>query len=210
MKKYLGYLLLGGLLAASVARATPPAFNLTIDVTNPNAVVITANDATALSDATATVNYNAGISLINFLPSVQSIPLGPDSTGLTFTGTLTGGGAGVPYDGLVTFNYGNAAAVPGQDLSIYNLEADGSVEQSFTTGATAFTGSATIDFGSIILPAAGTTGAIYIGFDSTHGGQIGTWNVISTTPVPEPGTYALIAGAAALGVVFMRRRKAAK
>ena len=54
------------------------------------------------------------------------------------------------------------------------------------------------------------TGAIDIGYQSSFGGQIGTWKVISTAAVPEPSTYALLVGVAGLGVGLMRRRKLVK
>jgi hypothetical protein len=170
---------------------------LTINIANPSSTIITAVANNSQITADLEVNFLGGISFVSFFTANEDITVA-DPVGIS--GTWTGGGAAVAYDEMVTFNYGNPAVVAARDLSIYNVGAGNSLRQFFSTSTTAFTGSSTLDLSSFTnLPAVGTTGNVYIGYESDHGGIIGQWQVI-----PEPSSL-LIASAGLVG--FLRRRR---
>ena len=61
--------------------------------------------------------------------------------------------------------------------------------------------------------AGNTTGKnlLIVGFEGTGGnGSIGVFEVTSTSAIPEPSTYAALAGVGALGLAFYRRRRVTK
>lgn len=90
---------------------------------------------------------------------------------------------------------------------------------SFVTGETAFSGSAlvtgTYQSGSPppplfdYIPAVGTTGDIVTGYRTTIGPVIGQWQVISSSAISEPSTYAALAGLATLGFAALCRPRRA-
>jgi hypothetical protein len=50
-----------------------------------------------------------------------------------------------------------------------------------------------------------TGNILYVGFEGSTGGS-GYLNALSVTAVPEPGTFALMMGIGALGLIYVRRR----
>jgi hypothetical protein len=70
---------------------------------------------------------------------------------------------------------------------------------------------------SMLFLAAGASGnttgknLLIVGFEGTGGnGSIGVFGVTSTSAIPEPSTYAALAGVGALGLALLRRRRAAR
>lgn len=182
-------------LALSTA-ASSAAVIMTIDISNPAAVRVTAIANNAQVNGSITVNYNGGISLRDFFTAPSSIPYG-NPVGIS--GNWKAAGAVASYAEMVTFVFESPDPVPGRDLSIYNRTAPESDEQTFTTTSSPFTGTSTFNFSSIgNLPAIGTIGDVNIGFMSTHGGVIGQWQVI-----PEPS----VALVSSLGILTLFRRR---
>lgn len=189
------------LLAASTllvsSGISSAALVLTINISNPSSTIITvvANNSQITKDLD--VNFNGGISFVSFFTANENITA---ASPVGINGTWTGSGTTSPYNEMVTFNYGNAAVVPGRDLSIYNVDAPNGDTQNFTTSTAPFTGSSTVNLSSFTnLPAVGTTGNVYIGYQSSHGGIIGQWQII-----PEPSSL-LIASAGLIGLLRRRR-----
>lgn len=185
------------LLALSAASASA-AVVVTIDITNPAAVVITAVSNNSAINGSLMVNFNGGISFLSFFTADESIA---EADPLGIAGDWTGAGTPTSYNQMVTFDYGNSAVVPGVDLSIYNSVVSNSDDQNFLTSVLAFTGSSTVDFSSFTnLPVYGTTGNVNLGYQNSHGGTIGQWQVI-----PEPASC----GLAAIGAIAasLRRRR---
>lgn len=183
------------LFAASAATSNA-AVVLIIDISNPAATVITAQPGNSGTTGDLYVNFNGGISFLNFFTAPETM-----TTARDIVGNWTGAGADVEYNEMVTFVYGNSAVVPGVDLSIYNIDATNGDLQNFSTSTTAFTGSSVVNLsGFTNLPAAGTIGDIKLGYMASQGGTIGQFQVI-----PEPASC----GLAALGAVaaFFRRRR---
>lgn len=171
---------------------------LTIDISNPSAVVITAIPNPSLIDKSLAVNYSGGISFLNFFTANESIVSSP----LAITGNWKANGTSASYTEMVTFVYEHADPVPGVDLSIYNLAAGYSEMQSFSTSLFAFTGSSIVNFtGLTHLPAIGTTGNVMLGYQSDQGGSIGEWKVI-----PEPSAV-LLGALGTIGALGMLRRR---
>lgn len=180
-------------LAAGSASA---AVVVTIDISNPAAVVITTTSANSAINGTQPVNFSAGISFLNFFTQNESM-LAENP----ISGNWTAAGTGTSYNRMVTFVYEDPDIAPGVDLSIYNLQAALSNNQVFSTSQAAFTGSSVVDLSAFThLPAVGTVGSVNLGFKSSQGGTIGQWQV-----VPEPASC----GLAVLGAMaaFLRRRR---
>ena len=52
---------------------------------------------------------------------------------------------------------------------------------------------------------------LIVGFEGTGGnGSIGVFEVTSTSAIPEPSTYAALAGLGVLGLALSRRRRASR
>lgn len=184
-----------GLVAVGVSAQA--AVVLTIDISNPAAVVITAVANNSQSAGTASVNFFGGISFRNFFSADQSIA---EATPLAITGSWTAVGTTSSYNQMVTFDYGNPSVLPGVDLSIYNSIAPNEDTQKFVTTAAPFTGSSIVNFsGFTFLPTVGTTGDVNIGYQPSFGGVIGQWQVI-----PEPST-AMLGAIGALALIRRRR-----
>lgn len=182
------------LLSAASSQA---ALVVTIDIANPAAVVITSVANNSLVAKDLSVNFYGGISFRNFFTANESIT---ESNPLQLTGNWTALGTSASYNEMVTFAFDNPAVVPGVDLSIYNVSAPNGDDQNFVTSAAPFTGSSTMDMSAFTkLPAVGTTGDVNVGFLASHGGVIGTWQV-----VPEPST-ALLGMIGAFGLLRRRR-----
>jgi len=172
---------------------------LTIDDSNPSAVTITATGFTPLVNSGKFAN--SGVDLLGFFNATQ-----PSLLGSTFNTSLFGGGSPSPYSNVRSDNFstsgGNAV-----DLNLFIVAGGGDL-QGFSTTAPAFTGSLTIDLGSLgvsssALPVAGTTGDILTGNSGDQGLVIGEWEV---NPVPEPGVGILFVLGSAVGMVVRRRR----
>lgn len=182
---------------------------LTIDDSNPSAVVFTATGANSgVNDSGKT--GNDGIDLTSFFLTSQPSFSAQSLSGSTLSGsTLSGGGLSSPYNDLRGDNYstsgGNAVDL---HLSIDAGTTGHDSAETFSTTQPALIGSWTIDFSSLsldssALPSAGTQGLIISGNSTDPGAVIGAWEI---DPVPEPGTGSLIVLGSVLGFLFWRRR----
>lgn len=172
-------------------------FLLTIDDTDPSAVVITATGLAPERDDSSTSTYD-GVDLLQFFIA--------DVTSAA-KGALVGNLAPVDTLGpLFSYYRWDADHASGSyvDLNLYG-HSNVTETQDFSTSAPAFTGSDTIDFSTFAgaLPAIGTHGDILAGWSSNQGQVIGSWTV-----VPEPSAVGLCClGLAGLAVW---RRSAAR
>lgn len=167
---------------------------LTINISDPNAVVVTAVANNAQSAGSALVDFSAGISFENFFTGTVDL-----TAAVPITGTWTGRGTVKQYNEMVSFTYGSADVVPGTDLSIYHNVLDSDQSQIFVTTAPPFTGTSTFSLSGVSnLPAIGSTGNVRIGFDGDDN-ILGQYVVI-----PEPTSMVLMASSALL---LIRRRR---
>lgn len=183
------------LLALALAAPAAWAQIIVVNVYNPAAVTFTPTGANAAANSTG-ISTNFAVRFGGFFTTGQTNQDFPAITDTLFT---TGG-----THNLDIFMVRGAAGT-----STLVLRTTGNTAQFFSTSSPAFTGAATIDFTSAAtaLPTAGTTGNIY---DYTGTTVVGTYSVVSYSAVPEPGTYAALAGGAALlaaGVIRTRRRR---
>lgn len=164
---------------------------LTIDISNPAAVVITATGANA--DAFAFATGGDGITLTGLFTA----PVVFGMSGITTGSTLQPSGQGLPFNTFMENDYGFSGSTV--DLNLFTLNMGGSpAGPTFFTDAAAFTGSATLDLSAASFAALGATGQIMAArnFGTT---SIGQWLV-----VPEPSTLLLgVFGGAGL----LRRRR---
>ncbi len=209
----LGIALAGGV--ASEAKADLLPVVLTIDYSNLSAVTVTATGSFAYSDYSGPLGFGDGIALHDFFTApvlVQDFVTAPVSSTLT-TGV-------VPQDLTNTFSeitawndsnpslwvgYGQPGLGNGSDITLWRNAP--SVSMSFSTESAAFSGQAVFNLSGYasytnLLPALNSTGTVTIW---NNNGTIGTWQVVGTA-VPEPSTYAVLFGSAALGLVIWRRR----
>ena len=178
---------------------------LTIDDSNPTAVIFTATTSKSYSDYSGNT-ANAGVDLLSFFgANEQGI-----SPGQFSGGNLQGGNDGVSYDSLASDNYSTGGGLY-YDLEIFlSLAAPGSGStETFSTNQSAFSGTWTVNLSSLgasaaDLPATGTEGSIISGNNANSGAYLGEWQVL---PTPEPSTTGLlILGAIATGMVIRSKR----
>jgi len=210
VSRLLSFLAIVTISAAMSCSTSSAQVLLTIDTSDVSNVVITATGSFA-GQASSGKTANDGIDLLSFFSISQAGVTGqflPNSS-------LQGGGTGVSYDDLAADNY--STGMPTYlDANLYvdgTALGAGTIE-NFTTGSAAFTGTWTIDLGSLgissaALPGNGASGAIISGDAHNPGVEIGRFTVTQT---PEPTTASLaLLGFAITGVVVLRqRRKAAK
>ena len=156
---------------------------LTIDVSNPSAVVVTSTNASPLISVTGTDNTN-GVSFLNFFTSnATSANIGAVSSSL-FGGTSTNNFDLQFLDGTFVNIFGSSAPT------------------DYLLGAPAFTGTATFNLSqnSSVLPQLlGATGDIAIGFQSPFNSVIGQYEIIGVAPIPLPAAaWLFISGLAGL------------
>jgi hypothetical protein len=179
---------------------------LTIDTSDVSNVVITATGSAA-GQGSATTIANDGVTLLGFFTSSQTA-----AGSLLPNSTLQGGGLSVSYDDFAAVNYAGGAFSLDANLYVDSTDVDHGMTQTFTTSSPAFTGTWTIDLGSLgisaaALPGNGASGQLFSGDANDHGVQIGTYDVVQT--VPEPTTIGLaLVGFAITGVAVLRRKVA--
>ena len=191
-------------LFATTFRASGAAFSLSINESNPSAVVITGSGySSSGSDGTTTANF--GVDLANFFTSAVSIGI-QSASGTPSLKPATGGNI---YNYYSSDNY----KATGGALLDLNLYSSGTSAQTFTSGSAAFnTGTEVIDLSAYLADLPTTlyaSGNIYSGdsSDPGNGTVIGSWQVTAVpAPVPEPTTLAL-AGLGGLSLLLIRRRK---
>jgi len=197
----LAALILAAGFFATTFQASGAAYSLTINESNPSAVVITGSGySSSGADGTTTANY--GVDLANFFTSAVTIGI-QSASGTPSFKPATGGNI---YD---HYNSDTYHATGGASLDL-NLYSSGTSAQTFTSGSPVFnTGTEVIDLSAYLAYLPNTVGAhgnIYAGNSSGPGNGtiIGSWDVIA---VPEPTTLAL-AGLGTLGCVllFWRRK----
>jgi hypothetical protein len=186
-----------GFLSLPVAEAD---ILVTIDITNPAAVVFTATGAAPSANGPNVPGIN-GIDFLQFFTTeISGFALG-DVTPSTFATYLD---SDYPYLNWNTDSYSG----PNVDLNFYSQ--DGS-SQHFNTSSPAFVGTATVNFTAYAsyLPSAGATGQITDGNSGNASGPSRPLTVLgSYQVVPEPSTWALLAlGLAALLPGLRRLRK---
>lgn len=119
---------------------------------------------------------------------------GTDYDGIDFSGTT------LTYGGALELSFGATATAGTYDL--FNLTS-GISAASFT--AVALTGDYTASLSNSAGLWTGSAGGFDFAFTQSTGDLI-----ISAAAIPEPSTYAALAGAAALGLAFLRRRHFAR
>jgi hypothetical protein len=182
------------------AVSTQAAYLLTIDETDPTAVIVAATGANATNgDAQY---YYAGVTLRDFFTSEAGNNSGswnyypPNETLSAAMNPMTGYD---PYDGYFfwgtdrhtvggPFNYTGYV-----DMNLFFPQGSpmGNQFQPFIPGHPAFTGTNYFDLSSKNLPAYGTHGPIYVGNSfypglTTPAAAIGEWIVIGPVPPPPP------------------------
>jgi len=171
---------------------------LTIDDSDPSAVVIT---ATGFAPAVNSGKFaSSGVDLLTFFRTGQTGLLGS-----SFNTTLFGGGSPSPYSDVRSDNFSTSGG-SSVDLNLFIVTGSGDL-QGFTTTQPAFTGSWTIDLSGLgvsapDLPTSGTTGDILTGFSGDQGAIIGQWEV---GPVPEPGVGSLLVLGSIIGLIVRGR-----
>jgi len=191
-------------IALEKSSATPPTFLLTIDDSNPSAVIFTTTGLNPVVDDTGRT-ANSGIDLLNFFNQSEAgflHELLPNSS-------LKGGNMTLSYDSVISDGAGNL------DLGLYvSGSTPGATQpETFSTTQPAFTGSWTINLSSLglsasVLPAIGSQGQIQSGYSGDPGNIIGSWQVVTT--VPEPSSASLLLLGSGVGFVVWRRRNCKK
>ncbi len=168
---------------ACVASAANAAIVLTVDITNPAAVVIASTGAAA-SASRSGVNENVRFDGI--------LTAGGPNSGSFMSGPLTNTQGTMVYTGFTRFEGGTSAS----------LIRGGGQTQTFVDGLQAFSGSMTGDLSFLPFAPAGTIGNIYVlqNVNAEETGIIiGQYRV-----VPAPGATAVLGLA---GLIATRRRR---
>ena len=165
----------------SLAGGANAAVLLTVDTTDPSAVVITATAGLASQTGSS---GSTGFDLRGFYTGTPA----ESFSAATFSSLVT------PENGTTFDNYFNSSTT----LNIFLFSAG----PEFTAGNIAFSGSATFDLSAhaAFLPAAGASGNITFYLVSTP--IFGEWQV---SAIPEPSS-AFLLGLGVLGVAVRRRR----
>ena len=130
---------------------------LTVDVSDPAAVTITATTGVAeASDSSHT--FNDGIDLATFFPTAfEYTSFNVSPTNLTTF-----------IDGAPDYDTSHSDDLTGSfvDLNLYSTSSGEDGTEDFTMGTQAFLGAATLDLSGEIgnLPSSGTTGEVYAGY----------------------------------------------
>lgn len=197
MRRLLHLACLIGLLSVPAARAD---ILVTIDITNPAAVVFTATSAAPQSSGPNVPGINGIDFLQFFITEISGFASGSVSPS-TFATYLD---SGYPYQDWNTDSYSGSNV----DLNFYSQDVS---SQRFNTADPAFVGTATVNFTAYAayLPSAGATGQITDGNSGNASGPSRPLTVLGTYQVvPEPATWALLAlGLAALLPGLRRLRK---
>ncbi|QYM78113.1 hypothetical protein K0B96_12435 [Horticoccus luteus] len=182
-------------LAIVAFTASASAQILTINVSQPDAVVFTG------TGAFASTNYSSNDMVIVALKGffTSSAPTGQFLSNTDTSTLIPAGSSSTVTMAHPSYQISNWPNVVDLELS----HGFGSTAVSYTTTTAALLGYSTFNLSGYALPSAGATGNVY-GFDYTT--VIGTY-VVTTGAIPEPATYALGFGAfALLGALLHRRR----
>ena len=173
--------------------ALPAAVLITVDVSDPTAVVFTATAELSSRDDSSR-NLLDGVSLMNFIP-------GTSNYGDIVSGSLAP--VGTPAFDFFNFIDAENTDFPtaGRDLSLFS-SSGASFDMVFETAGPAFSGSTIVDFtdAAITLPTVGTVGEIRPGVGLLLNDSIGTFEVI-----PEPSSSLLLLSSIC-GYFLIRRR----
>ena len=187
---------------------------LTIDWSNPSAVKFTATGNFAAGNFN-TFTFVDGVALLGFLSApanVQDLDGGSPTGTSTLTDSANSLTANSTFNRLASWNDSNPSFYPnsgnGSDLTLWNDP--GSTTFFFSNSSPAFNGEAVFDLSAYssftsLFPAVNATGSVVIW--NGHG-TLGTWQVVGAA-VPEPSTYAALAGLGALALAMLRRRRTA-
>lgn len=197
--------LAAGLLAAS-ASAQVTVSNLANDIGTSMLISTSNYTAVAVSFTTDSATYS--------LTSV-TLHMGGSNTSSPLTVSIYNDNSGLPGSSLTTLSGANPTS-----SGNYTFTSTGLALSANTTYwvAAATSGSGQYDWDATAdLSQSNTGGATWTIGDSTQLFYSGSWGTITVsgmmsvtaTAVPEPGTYAALAGLTALGFVAWRRRRAA-
>ncbi|MEN6452417.1 MAG: PEP-CTERM sorting domain-containing protein [Thermoguttaceae bacterium] len=171
---------------------------LSIDVSKPSAVTITATGAHSLVDDSS-ANVQLGVVLLSFFNKAQ------EYAWANCTGDLT-----PPSSSSQGYNWWGPDTVDTAGLNLYAFTggvypAPEHAVQNFSTTASAFTGTCTVDLSSYAasLPLAGESGDIWAGSSGLGSHAVlGQW-----VAVPEPSTMCLLTILFGSIVAWMWRRR---
>lgn len=217
MNSRLRRLLIGFFLALFCLGKSNAQVVMTIDWSDLSAVKFTATGNSSAIDYPDETNWAfvEGVALLSFFTSsvnVQDID-GGAAISSTLTDSANNPTATSVFDRLSSWNDSDPNLYPnlgnGFDLTLWNDP--GSIDMNFTTGSAAFNGEAIFDLSGYssftnLFPALNATGNVGIW---NGNGTLGTWQVVGVAAVPEPSTYAALAGLVVLGFVALRRRRIA-
>jgi hypothetical protein len=184
-------------LASMSCFAVNSPYLITIDVSNPANVTLTATGINALANTTGQTAED-GVDLLGFFSQdAGSISINPLSAQ-----ELAGAGLS-PYE---YFTPDNRSSAGGGFFDLNLISASGDPE-NFSTSLPAFTGTSTFNLGyldlpSSALPATGSQGDILAGDSENPGQVIGEWEV---EPAPEPGILGIFALGTLIVVFFGQR-----
>lgn len=191
---------------------------LTIDWSNLSAVKVTATgnapafsygdslDLPAWPGGASSFKGEDGITFVNFLTSASAMTgnVGPGAN----PSTLSDYSGNSIFDQFYVLSGGQGGSLKDLNLFANNTTSD----IRLANGQASFTGEAVFnlsggDWADLVslLPGVGASGNLVLW--NTFDYPIGTWSVTgAATAVPEPSTYALLAGLGALGLAAWRRR----
>lgn len=211
----LRFLTLGFSLAGLILGKASAQVVITVDWSNLSAVkfTATANNSAINYPGGTSWTFSEGVALLGFLntpANVQDL----DGGAATGTSTLTDAANNLTststFNRLSSWNDSNPNFYPnggnGSDLTLWNDP--GSTGMTFSTSSPAFNGEAVFDLSAYsgftnLFPALNATGTVGIW---NGNGNLGSWQVVGAAAIPEPSTYAALAGLTAFALVAVRRR----